>query len=85
MNNITSYRLLCAHCGILSDSLRYQTTGNFEKLLLQEGTENTTKIATPVLLAIKMHIRSTRLSENNAANAEYDSEEKLLRKLKGFD
>lgn len=37
------------------------TTSNFDKLIEQDGKENTTKIATLIRFVIKMHIRPTKL------------------------
>lgn len=85
LNNVTSHKLLHACYGILLDSFWHQTTDNFQKLFFQEGTENTAKIATPILLAIKMHIGPTRLLDNSAAIAEYDSEGRLFGRPEGVD
>ena len=62
-----------------SDYYRHQTTNNFEKLLEQEDAENTSKIATPILLTIGMHIGSTSLLEVGSPNAKYDSDERLCK------
>lgn len=56
-----------------------------DKLLKEQGNENTAKIATPVLLVIKMHIGPTRLLEDSAPTAEYDSKRRLLGGIEGVD
>lgn len=60
-NNITGYSLLTACCELLLDYYCYQITNNFEKLLKQKDAKNISKVATPILLTIDMHIGPTRI------------------------
>ena len=59
LNNITVYRIFHARCGILFDSFLNQTTDDYDKRIEQKGNKNTAKIASPILLVIKMYIKST--------------------------
>lgn len=83
LNNIITHRILFAHCGILSNSFQHQITDNFNKLIKQDGNKNTVKIATPILLVIKMHIGPTRLLEDGAIIVNYDSGCETLSKVSG--
>lgn len=67
------------------DSYRYQTTNNFEKFSKQESVENTTIIATPIILVIRIHIEPTRLLEDGTSNVNHDLEEKLCGGCTGLD
>ena len=69
LNNIIAHRLLAACHGVPSDHYRHQTTNDFEKLLEQEDAKNISKVATPILLTIGMHIGPTRLLEVGPPNA----------------
>ena len=77
LNNITAYWLLIARGRVPSDHYRHQTTNDFKKLLEQEDAENISKVATPILLTIGIHIGPTSLLEVGPSNAKYDSEERL--------
>ena len=67
------------------DHYRHQTTKDFEKLLEQEDVKNISKVATPILLTISMHIEPTRLSKVVSLNVEYDSEGRLRERCTGAD
>lgn len=60
-----------------SNSYHYETNDNFEKLLDQEGAENTLMIALPILLVICMHIGPTKLLKDNTSNVEFDGDGRL--------
>ena len=77
LNNIIAYKLLTACRRVPLDHYYYQTTIDFKKLLKQEDVKNISKIATPILLTIGMHIGSTRFLELGFPNAKYDLESKL--------
>ena len=77
LNNIIAYKLLTAYPGVPSNSYRYQTTNNFEKLFDQECTENTSIITASILLVLRMHIELTRFLENNTPNAKFDINRRL--------
>ncbi len=77
LNNIIAHRLLTARRGSPSDSYRYQTTNDFEKLLNLEDKKNTSMITVQILLVLRMHIGPTRFLEVGAPNAKYDADERL--------
>lgn len=56
-----------------------------EKLLEQEDTENTSKVAIPILLTIGMHIGPTKLLEVGPPKAKYNSERRLRKGCIGVD
>ena len=68
-----------------SDHYRHQTTNDFEKLLEQEDAKNISKVATPILLTIGMHIGPTRFLEVGPPNAKYDLERRLCKRCTGAD
>lgn len=49
-------------------------------MLEQEDAKNTSKVITPILLTIGMHIEPTRLLENIHLNSKYDSKKKFCKK-----
>ncbi len=84
-NNITSYKLLIARCGLPSDSYYYQTTNNFEKHLDQKGVKNTLMITTLIFIIFCMYIRPTRILEDGISNAKFDADGKLRIESTGLD
>lgn len=85
LNNITTHRLITAGHEVLLDHYRHETTNDFEKLLDQEDAKNISKVATPILLTIGLHIGPTRLLEVGPPNAVYDLEERLHEGCTGAD
>ena len=85
LNNITAHRLLTACRGVPLDHYRHQTINNFKKLLEQKDAENISKVATPILLIIGMHIGPTKLLEIGPPNAEYNSEGRFCERCTGAD
>lgn len=70
---------------MLSNSYRYQTINNFEKLLDLESKENILIIITLIFLVLYMHIELTKLSEDGAFNAKFDVDRKLCIGSTGLD
>lgn len=62
---------------MLSDHYQPHTINGFKKLLEQEDEENISKVATPILVTISMHIVLTRLLEVGPINIKYDLEKRL--------
>ncbi len=70
---------------MLSNSCRYQTINNFEKLLDLEDKENILIIIALIFLVLYMYIELTKLLKDDAFNAKFDVDRKLRIGSTGLD
>lgn len=81
VNNFTAHKILIARMGIFSDTYKYQTTNNFEKLLAKEDNKNTTIITALILISICMYIGSLRFLEDGVPKVVYGTDGKIQEEL----
>lgn len=72
INNFTNYKILNKCMKIASNSFRYYTTNNFEKLLEEKvDLEKTVIITILILVKIRIYIRSRKFLNANSSGLVY--------------